>query len=249
MHPGVIIGVMAGVLFGGWSGGLIGGLIAYILLRNIQISLNYNKSKIDQKLLEVLFLALGKIAKSDGVVREEHIECARYEIDYLHLDDKRAKIAMLDFNRGKTATNFAEALAPFMGQRDVANWIISACWRMAWADGTVGLREKQTLVQLGQMLNISVAEVLAWGKEYQPDFAHKQNFSGGSYSEALQLLGVKAEDSFAHVKKTYRKLLSKNHPDKLAGSGASEQQIKQATETTRQLHNAYQLICTKNGWR
>jgi len=251
MHPGVIIGVLVGLLFGGVGGSLVGGVVSYYLIRKIQSSLNQQSSSsmIDSKLLEVLFLALGKIAKSDGVVKDQHIECARYEISNLELDFKDGKQAMISFNRGKYATNFAEALAPFAARKDIGYWLLSACWRMAWADGYVGLREKQVLIQLGAALNISVAQVLALGREYQPNFEYQQNFIDNSYSEALQLLGVNAEHSYEQVKKAYRKLLSKNHPDKLAGIGANQAQIKRATELTNQINNAYKTICDKQNWR
>ncbi|MBJ7546870.1 molecular chaperone DjlA, partial [Pseudomonas sp. OA3] len=44
-------------------------------------------------------------------------------------------------------------------------------------------------------------------------------------------------------------LLSRHHPDKLAGSGASPERIREATDTTRQLHQAYALIRQRRGIR
>jgi len=36
--------------------------------------------------------------------------------------------------------------------------------------------------------------------------------------------------------------LSRHHPDKLAGTGATPLQVREATERTRELHSAYALI-------
>ena len=44
------------------------------------------------------------------------------------------------------------------------------------------------------------------------------------------------------IKHAYRRLLSRHHPDKIAGTDASPAQVLEATERTRELHNAYTLI-------
>ncbi|MNY76158.1 DnaJ-like protein DjlA [compost metagenome] len=51
------------------------------------------------------------------------------------------------------------------------------------------------------------------------------------------------------IKRAYRRLLSQNHPDKLAGSGASPALVRAATDRTRELHNAYNLIRERHGFR
>jgi len=248
MHPAVIIGVLLGLLFGGWKGALLGAICVYCITYKLNNNTGQDRAKIPNDLLEILFLTLGKIAKSDGAVKDTHIEQARYEIDILKLDVKQTKFAMLNFNIGKTATNFAEVLIKIAKNNDIAKWLLAACWRMAWADGVVGLREKQTLIYFGQLLNISVVEVLALGKEYQPNLNYqKSNFSNNEYTNALQLLGVTPETDKREVKKIYRKLVSQNHPDKLL-SKAGDETIKKANELTKQLHHAYEIVCKRHGW-
>lgn len=56
---------------------------------------------------------------------------------------------------------------------------------------------------------------------------------------ALQLLGIARSDSWAQVKQAYRRQISRYHPDKLMGAGATATQIDTATEKTRALHHAY----------
>lgn len=66
--------------------------------------------------------------------------------------------------------------------------------------------------------------------------------------QAYQLLGVQITDSDATIKKAYRKLMSENHPDKLMSAGASEAMIKQATERSQAIQQAYQLIKQQRKW-
>ncbi|MNE98085.1 DnaJ-like protein DjlA [compost metagenome] len=72
---------------------------------------------------------------------------------------------------------------------------------------------------------------------------------GNSYKDALTLLGVTADCEPAVIKRAYRRLLSQSHPDKLAGSGASPALVRAATDRTRELHSAYNLIRERHGFR
>ncbi len=68
-----------------------------------------------------------------------------------------------------------------------------------------------------------------------------------TYAAALRVLGVEPDTDADQVKQAYRRLVSRHHPDKLVGSGASEARVREATERTRELHQAYALIRTRRG--
>jgi DnaJ like chaperone protein len=75
-----------------------------------------------------------------------------------------------------------------------------------------------------------------------------QKSSTSSLDHAYALLEVSTQATKPEVKKAYRRLLSKNHPDKLIAQGLPEAIIKIANEKTHKIMKAYDLICQAKGW-
>ena len=84
-------------------------------------------------------------------------------------------------------------------------------------------------------------QVQALAADYEPQKRSVAN-KAATYQDAMRLLGVSATTEPAQIKRAYRRLLSRHHPDKVAGRGATELQVREATEKTRELQGAYMLI-------
>ena len=65
---------------------------------------------------------------------------------------------------------------------------------------------------------------------------------------AYQALGVDPGDDKATVKRSYRRLMSQHHPDKLVSKGLPEEMIKLATDKTQYIQKAYEKIKESRGW-
>src|SRR5690606_10353061 len=59
---------------------------------------------------------------------------------------------------------------------------------------------------------------------------------------AYRVLGLAPTADDAEVKKAYRRLMSRHHPDKLMAKGLSPEMIKMATQKTQQIKSAYEQI-------
>ncbi len=253
--PITLFGALAGGLLASIPGALLGALIGQMLDRRLRLgswSELRQRMKGSQPMMagnELLFFLLGRLAKSSGRVSEAHIQVARSEMRRLQLASAAQRAAIDAFYRGKASgEGLREPLQRLQGRRDEAKAILQACWRMARAPGRIDARAHELILLWGKWMGWEAVAVAALD---QAGGRRRESPSspGGAYEQALRLLGVGSDSDPQTIKRAYRRLLSKHHPDKQAGAGATPLQVREATERTRELHNAYALIRERRGFR
>ncbi|BCQ65290.1 hypothetical protein PBOI14_70400 [Pseudomonas sp. Boi14] len=139
---------------------------------------------------ELLFVLLGRLAKSDGRVMDGHIQQARQEMRSLEMNDAAQRRAIAAFNRGKSGNDRLRGyLRRLATQPHAAEGVLRACWRMVWADGRVGPAERELIQLWGKWLGWTREQVQALAQDYGP--ARKSLAEGAlTYQEALRLLGL-----------------------------------------------------------
>lgn len=251
LWPATLLGAFAGLALASIPGALLGGLLGQVLDRRLRLS---SWAALRERLggrampgdEELLFLLLGRLAKCDGRVLHVHIQQARAEMQRLGLDEEAQRRAIEAFARGKTGRDSLRA--PLRRQAMRGEALLRACWRMAWVDGRVSRTERELILLWGKWLNVPAATQDALSAAYAPRQGPLAS-AGGSYQDALRLLGVAADSEPLQIKRAYRRLLSRHHPDKLTGSGAGPERVREATEKTGELHRAYELIRQRHGFR
>lgn len=255
LWPFTVIGGGAGYAIASIPGAMLGALLGQALDRRLHVrSLAELRERLSGRSVplddELIFIVLGRLAKSEGRVVAAHIQQARVEMCRLDLSTASQRRAIQAFNRGKDGRdNLRVHLTRLKTQPHAAEGLLRACWRMAWADGRASRVERELIVLWGQWLGWSAERVVALSSTEDEQRTRAAATPGGAYQDALRLLGVGSDAEPAQVKRAYRKLLSRHHPDKIAGSGASQGQVRDATEKTRELHNAYALIRERRGFR
>lgn len=251
--PITALGALAGFAAASIPGALLGGMLGQMIDRRLRLSswsalfaqLRGTRGARGVDDAQLLFIMLGRMAKCEGRVLDAHIQQARAEIRRLDLDEAGKLQAIEAFARGKTGTDSLRF--PLLRQRANADSLLRACWRMAWADGRISRPERELMMLWGKWLGVSAQEQEAMSSSYAPRGVPQSATSTG-YRGALRIIGVGDDAEPAQIKRAYRLLLSKHHPDKLAGRGASDEQVREATEKTRELHQAYRTIRERRGF-
>lgn len=253
LWPATLLGAGAGFAIASIPGALLGALLGQALDRRLALqSWAHLRERMGGRAVprddELLFVLLGRLAKNDGRVEERHIQQARVEMRRMNMSEPAQRRAIAAFNRGKDGRDSLRSyLRRLAVQPHAAEGLLRACWRMAWANGRPSRGERELIVVWGKWLGWSAGKVQALADEHDTQRKPITN-SGNDYQEALKLLGVQADSEPAHIKRAYRRLLSRHHPDKIAGSGASQLQVRDATDRTQDLHNAYKVIKARRGF-
>jgi DnaJ like chaperone protein len=234
-------------------GALLGGLLGQMLDRRWDIKswadlrrrMQGTSGPREQKLL---FTLLGRLAKNAGVVTAAHIQQARNEMRRLQLDEAAQQLAISAFVRGKSAQQSLRPLRRLRANRPLVDDFIRACWRMAWVGGQVAPGQYQLILDCGEYLGVQRDALLALGAPYARSSA-AATADARDEQEALRVLGLTCEAQPVDIKQAYRRLVSRYHPDKLAGSGASVAQLRAATDKTGELHRAYELLRRRRDFR
>ena len=245
----VIIGGLLGYLIGRLPGLLIGAALGYWLAHRLRKSIIGRLAQAQNQFLDSIFAVMGCLCKADGQVTQDELEVSRRLWDRLRLSEAQRAQARTAFNRGKAPdfdldAELARVRRVTGGHRGMLQLFLQVQLSAVAADGQVHPAEREVLLRVARGLGFSEAEVaqiealLRGGGAQAPGGVP----SGQALEDAYRVLGVTADASDAEVKKAYRRLMSQNHPDKLAGKGLPESMREMAEQRTRENGNAYELI-------
>lgn len=258
---GKIIGMILGFLFGGPVGLVIGLFFGHVIdqgwlrewLRNSSFS-KAHQSKVQGIFFNSTFLIMGHVAKSDGRISENEIQAARNVMKKMGLDQSMKQEAIRLFNEGKAANfNLRASLMQLrqacLFQPNLLRMFLEIQIQMAYADGQIiSDRKRQVLQDICNQLGIAGFNFSQFEQQFRGE-QNSQRFYQQSrqdprrhLKDAYDVLGVPSNASDAEVKKSYRRLMSQHHPDKLMSKGLPPEMIKIATQKTQRIKSAYEQI-------
>lgn len=224
-----------------------------------------DKSSFKQQAIffHTLFASLGHLAKADGAVTSEEIRVATRLMDEMALTGDDREAAQNAFREGKAAdypikATIEEFVESCHGRKDILQIFLEILIQAAFADGHLSRAEHQVLEKVASNLGFKRNELNYLISMYEAEIRFRQTSSSQGHSrqqssaqsysaqnrlaDAYKILGVKASEDGAAIKKAYRKLMSTHHPDKLISKGLPEQAMKIAKAKAQDIQAAYELV-------
>jgi len=264
---GKLFGGTFGFLTGGPLGAILGAALGHQFDQGMEgIEEDHGKDgfqpgsqhRVQMAFFTATFSVMGHIAKADGKVSLEEIEMAKVVMTNMELSEDLRQTAQKLFNEGKSSSfpldDAVEQLRVECHRRStLIRMFIEIQLQVAYADGMLDSSEERLLLHICDRLNFSRLQY----QGLKSILEAQQRFGGGyeefknkrsvrsvqpSLEDAYGVLGLRASDTDAEVKRAYRRLISQHHPDKLVAKGLPEEMMKLATEKTQKIRKAYEMI-------
>ncbi|MGD8689424.1 MAG: co-chaperone DjlA [Gammaproteobacteria bacterium] len=258
---GKVIGGGLGWAVGGPIGAMLGAVIGHNFDRGTSRSggwteaLGADAEQIQTVFFTTSFSVMGHIAKADGRVSEDEIRAARSVMAHMNLNQAQKEAAIRLFGEGKrpgfALDQVMDQFCQVIGRRrELIAMFIEIQIHAALADGRINPAERRILNHIARRIGVSEFELrqienlirartgrASTGAATRPD----------GLAEAYRVLGVSKSASDDEVKKAYRRLMSRHHPDKLVAKGLPEEMMEMAENKTVEIRAAYDAIKEARG--
>lgn len=253
-HGGKILGALFGYLLAGPLGLFLGLLIGHFFDGGLRSAAS--RPDIQQAFFTALFSVLGHLSKADGRVNEDEIRAANEIMAQMRLPEPLRERARELFRRGK-APDFSldEALAGFITavrhRPELGFVFVEILLQAAHVDGDLHPHEERILRLICDRLRFPPGEFERLDRMVRAAMgaAGAGRATGEPGPEwAYRVLGCDPATPDAEIRKRYRTLMNRHHPDKLVSRGMPEEMVRLASERTVEIRKAYDILRAARGF-
>ena len=253
------IGGYIGSLFGGPLGAILGAVLGHKVegaAFGHHHRHGFSYSSMPQRDRAKLFCAsaaamLAKMAKADGHVSRTEIAGVENAFRRLGFTAAARRYAIDVFRRAKDDSHsiyeYAQEFAAAVDSVEVRELFYEILWDVACADGHVSRTELAILQRIPRALGIRVDWYGYFASQRMGGQHVGRSAARDPLQEAYSVLGASATDSVDDLKRKYRELAKKNHPDALRAQGLPEEMVGKATERMSRINEAWARIKEARG--
>jgi len=219
-----------------------------VYAKNKLNTLSGSKALFRESELGHLIALVAKVAKADGRVSELEAQLIAIMFDDISgifiEKDKTRNILKEIFNEEKERDDtkeVAQSLNKLLGRsRLKRKQFVEFLIQLAFVDNGICAAEDKVLRDIVNALNVTPHEYADMLSKFDNMMKNKQQTM--SLGQAYKVLGVNESDDMDTIKKTYRTLVRKYHPDIIKSQDKDESYIEEATAKTQEINQAYQVI-------
>ncbi len=264
MYWGKIIGTLIGLAVRNPWAAVAGFILGHQFDRGFQARFRvFEKQgnempRVSEDFVKALFQTMGHLAKVDGRVSEDEIRSARMVMHRLSLNPARVRRAIAWFDEGK-APGFQ--LQKKMRELRRVNargpserlTFVRLLLEVVLAKDSLKNDERALIWKICTELEIGRVELAQLEAMIRAQKGFKRSAAGNvdatRVKKAYAALGVSPNASNDEVKTAYRRLMNRNHPDKISGSNPGADVMAEAQRRTREVRSAYEMLKARRSIR
>ncbi|RXJ86732.1 TerB family tellurite resistance protein [Arcobacter sp. CECT 8985] len=244
---------------------LIIGFILFLIAKNYKTekfaNINLNiKEKFDGDLMQheagLLVALMAKVAKADGQVSDLEAQLLKHTLSdisrhFQNDEEIREKLKQI-YNKEKASFDNTIEICKNLYKLTSNNYekrvkIMEYLLNLAFIDGDFSNTELMITEDISNALKIKREDFERLVNNFETFYKQQKENETLSLEKAYEIIGASSSDSDSEVKKKYRALVKRHHPDIIAGQGASQNIIDEATQKLQEINQAYEQIKESRG--
>ncbi len=244
---------------------LVIGIILFLIARNYKTeefkNINLKRKELfDGDLLNheagLLVALMAKVAKADGKVCELEAEILKHTFNdiathFENYEEIREKLKTLYEKEKQSFDNtliicqklYTLTKSDYAKRVKILEYLVN----LAFIDKNFSNAERMIVEDIANALQVKKFDFDNLIISFETFYAQEASNKALNLEKAYEILESNANDDEATLKKNYRTLVKKHHPDIVSGQGASQSIIDEATRKLQEINEAYELIKKNRG--
>jgi len=243
---GKMMGGAIGFALGGPLGAVTGAAMGHFFIDSRETLPFTNTEKNEAAYFIAFFSMLAKVAKADGIVKQDEIRAVEQCIAALNLNKQTGDFAKSIFaeakNSSSTIDEFARQYYGFAkGKPQLLRSMLEMLLHVSFSDTHFHPEEERMILTVKNIFHVS-------------DYAYeliKKSFIQTPAVDPLEkqyaVLNCTAGSTNDEIKQSYRKLVRDFHPDTLASKGLPHEFTQFATNKLQEINAAYEAVKNARG--